>query len=957
MTSASERLRSRLLPPSAAFRLAEGGSKPFRESVNGVVDAWLGDLAGRPWKELGNAPSLKWVITFECGRFVAQTLALELNLARACGALKGASSRAKYRSFVDGAASDTYLDYIVSKYPALSEVLIRRVESGAAFHRLVLRAWHEDRVDIARTLGQEGGDVVDIRPLGDPHRGGLRASEVILDSGQSVLFKPSSAAPARFMQQLSAILADAADPPIRVPSLVARRSYHWQELVPQAGTSELDPHAFGSGLAVAHFASAADLHFENVTIKDGTLVALDCEAVLGSRPLEPDQIDLLQNDLSITALLPRLMSGGQGVIGPNWGFWGGNHRIFHGIPDFETLDDETDFLKYVQHRRVEPVQTWDRDSVAVTWDTLEDVLDAFESQFRNICARADLLTALIRRAAGRGLRGRVVMRPTQSYIDVLSRSSHPSHLLSWASYARSVRSALIELGGSLRLASLVDREVHSLLRGDIPAFWARCDSEQLLGCPLASGVGQALRRIDEAVAWPDRMVSLYRSDITSHIAAYVINDLVVRDVPPRGRLLTDSGQEASLHDGLRRSIRQIEESAWPGTIDSWVNVHRTGTGTWRRERSGVDLYSGSTGVHFALSQLEDPNQASTMFRIDALRRVLDAHRFTRPGAFDGQAGAIYALASVSSLAKLDDAHADGIRSSLLRGIERMAPLVEKDDSGDIISGSAGALAVLAGLVESRELEMSDVAGLGELCVDRIARLAQETTNGRIVWVQRRNSSGLEDEWHGGFAHGVAGIAWALRRWSALTGTPLALELAAGAEATQESLRRSEFDWDPHRTLFSDGEGRSGWCYGAEGVILARLDSGLMAEETREPGWYESLVSRLSATDQSEDLCICHGQAGRLVLWSRLARAATTVIGEVPEPLAAQLARDSAWLAQQLDRPIHPLASPFSRWSSSLMLGDSGVVHAIRSTLSPHASVLLLEVGQSAHLDERGDSVA
>jgi lantibiotic modifying enzyme len=299
---------------------------------------------------------------------------------------------------------------------------------------------------------------------------------------------------------------------------------------------------------------------------------------------------------------------------------------------------------------------------------------------------------------------------------------------------------------------------------------------------------------------------------------------------------------------------------------------------------GADLYQGSSGIGLFLTRLHTVTGERIWREVAqaALRHAvslsLQHSASAGCGLYTGLAGVAYAL-----MASTDSYGEPQRRQDLAALLDRIARVAPEQLPTGVLSGSAGLIAVLV------RWQLPGAAAHARHLAIRLAD--------HLLATARRTSEGwhwpLDSETNGsgqqGFAHGAAGLAWALIELAAATGEGRYRHAACeAARYARRGVNRS------HGTL--PGEGSSGasaasgsrwpgaWCHGAAGNALAALrcsllDAAPIWQSDAEQGIATLLEiledtggSVAGSTDPDDfalsrhalaglDASLCHGRAG------------------------------------------------------------------------------------------------
>jgi len=316
----------------------------------------------------------------------------------------------------------------------------------------------------------------------------------------------------------------------------------------------------------------------------------------------------------------------------------------------------------------------------------------------------------------------------------------------------------------------------------------------------------------------------------------------------------------------RIGARLCRDAIWAGQRCNWLGGYGDDPSAIVHCALDHYLYQGSSGIALFLFQLGAAT-GEKVFRITAegaLRRTLSKLgdvRAWRLGFYDGLAGIAYVAARAAEITG-DEAHA----SEALR----LAHELDADRARiDVINGSAG---VIAALLYLHRLRRGDF--LLELAIRHGQRLVDRANRSDAGWswtTADRQSRDLT-----GFAHGAAGIAWALLELFQITQEEKFRCAAAEAFRYEQSVYRSEEEnWpDFRRPSGVDPDGNAtfecalAWCHGAPGIGLSRLRAWQILGQEIHRG--EALAAIRTTSKSVGDLgegsySLCHGHAGNAEL--------------------------------------------------------------------------------------------
>jgi type 2 lantibiotic biosynthesis protein LanM len=470
-------------------------------------------------------------------------------------------------------------------------------------------------------------------------------------------------------------------------------------------------------------------------------------------------------------------------------------------------------------------------------------------------------------------------------------------------------------------------EQEALAQLDIPYFAAPANDnalplsaqqkiEQFFSQPSFNRVMDRLGRLNKAdLAW---QVDIIRASAYARLTADPHQTgLEDEDKSFHPSSLTRSIQPSALVQQAVKIAQELQERAISpanGRVAAWLGLdYLPELQRYQLQPLRYDFYSGNGGIALflaALAQVSGDTQfeRQALSALQLIRQALPQLASIRPGSdadkiikatyLGGAVGfgsLLYVLVRVSQL--LAD-------SALLAEAGQVAALITPeliaaDTKFDVMLGASGAILGLLTLYQA---------------TTDPAVLAQAVTCGRHLLAKRVASPTGHQVWptlHGkflsGFAHGAAGIAYALLRLhQTLQGTMMAED---GISDPSSFLTAAEEAMNYERSLFSVEAGNwpdlrkptempafaTGWCHGASGIGLARLGAWEMLNtplicQDIEAALYLTQQAGLADVDH-----LCCGNFGRLELLLVASRC-------LSRPELEDMARQqAAWLVNRANQ--------------------------------------------------------
>jgi lantibiotic modifying enzyme len=308
----------------------------------------------------------------------------------------------------------------------------------------------------------------------------------------------------------------------------------------------------------------------------------------------------------------------------------------------------------------------------------------------------------------------------------------------------------------------------------------------------------------------------------------------------------------------RIGARLCRDAIWHGGRCNWIGGSAEPAGGFTHAALGPALYSGTAGIALLLLRLYAATQEAIFRRTaeGALRQSLARRNDTSIGLFDGAAGIAYAAGCAAEITGEEDwlREAIGIAGSIAPRQGRI----------DIINGSAGIVAALLALAR-----MGGGGGLVEAAQPHAAFLMENANRGEGGW-----SWGTMEKRHAdltGFAHGAAGIGFALLEMFRATGDPTYRNAAEeGFRYEQGVFDATRGNWPDFRHAPQNGEFAFAvmWCAGAPGIGLSRLRAAeILGDAARREEGRVAIRTTIDWLEEAEDanFSLCHGLAGNAEL--------------------------------------------------------------------------------------------
>ncbi|MER6778772.1 MULTISPECIES: type 2 lanthipeptide synthetase LanM family protein [unclassified Streptomyces] len=966
----------------AAFPAGEAdGAAVFLPALRPLIDtAWAGTAAHVDLAD-GELAAVRTAFEERLGdrliRQSARTLVRELHRARTEGLLAGDTPRQRFAGFLARLGTRQGLAELFTRYPVLARMLGQACGHAAAATAELFERFTADRPEIVAGLlhGTDPGALVRVDlGRGDVHQGNRSVALLRFADGSTVVYKPRPIDQHLLLDQaVGWANAKVAGLGLRTPRSVRCEGYGWLEFIEHgwcASPTELDRfyRRQGALLALLYAVDGVDMHYENVIACGDQPVLVDAETLLhaglpaavtcGTDPAA----DALAASVYRTCLLPSLLIGENGAmdISALGGGEGGSYPS-DGLRWEAAGTDEMRLLRAPVATEAGQNRPGPQGRTAGHADHRAALLEGFRAGYDAITEhRAELLG---NGGAGAGSEsgsesgaggdggllarwatspGRLIARSTRLYTTLLDESTHPD-LLRDALTRDTVLAVLwTESEHDPARQRLIEDEIADLWSGDVPLFHHHPSDTALqtsrgtrLDGILPAPSLQAARAKIAAMGEVDRHDQEWIISATLAVTGANLSVGGPRStlagpagpvvVPEPSRLLAAA---CGIADGI--AARAVHG----GERVNWLGLEQVSGDHWAVLPMGGGLAQGYCGVALFLAQLGALTGAErytalarrALRPLPALLAALAADpglgATVGPGALHGIGGIVYTVARLAPLLGEDlrDCLPDALAALEHAALADTGEGAGEGDEGpaDLADGLAGALAAA---VAAQRAYGAVAQGVARRLADRLLVRAEKGL------AEQRPAAP-------GFAHGDAGIGWALLRYAAVleeAGEPGAAYARTGAALLRPALdeallRPADLDWHT---------GLAGTAVAAADV----LGSGALGGEGQRilGAELDRCAALLGAPSTSADLSLHSGDLGSLELLGVLA-------GQGHDGAKAALDLRAGEILGRLEDHGHRCGTPDHVPSPGFLTGLSGIGYALLRLGFPASvpSVLLLE---------------
>jgi type 2 lantibiotic biosynthesis protein LanM len=846
--------------------------------------------------ELADLPALFAPVLLErVSQALNRTLVLELNVARLQGDLSGDTEEERFSSFVQRLRDRDIALALLKEYPVLARhvwlCINQWVDSTCEF----LERLSADAEKISKTFCVDGqlGVLEQVQVgAGDRHRNGRSVTIASFSSGAKLVYKPRPLDIEEHFQGLLEWLNErGSHPPFKTLRILNRGAYGWVEFIAAEGcTSEEEVQRFferqGGYLALLYSLEATDFHFENLIASGEHPVLVDLEALFhptmgfeGTAQSLTAARDVINHSVLRVGILPQRRWMNEESDGVDISGLGGEKGQLSPRPNLYLEGMGTDMMRVsrkhfpISGRQNRPSLNNEGVDVLSYGDYL---VRGFTNIYRLLLAHQDELLAEdgpLAQFANDEIR--VLLRSTATYALFLRDSFHPDYLQDALDVECLFDGLWAGIAGRPYLSQVIPYEWEDLWNGDIPMFTTRPGA-----CDLWSSSGMCIEGFFKQPSMSlvqQRIAQLSERDLEQQLwfirASFLTTLSPGQDTGVRRGyepfIPTSSPEDTSFLKAAIDIGKRLADLALQTEDEvSWVGVKLLRDRIWSLQPLGTDLYDGIPGVALFLAYLDQVSQQRRYTDLAerslamSLRQLEQGKGNIRSiGGFEGWGGAIYATTHLGCLWE---------RADLLEKAYELAELIPEripEDKGfDILSGAAGCIGSLLSLY--RITGSRRVQEIAIQCGDHLLAHAQPMEHG-IGWVRE----GLWTRPLTGFAHGNAGIAWALLQLSSVSNQERFRTAALNALSYERSLfSAAARNWPDLRDRKLLGPPASdkkedffmtAWCHGAPGIGFSRLKS---LGDLDNPEIREEIDIALGTTLErgfGHTHSLCHGDLGNL----------------------------------------------------------------------------------------------
>ncbi len=783
-------------------------------------------------------------ICYEVYRNLYKTIIYEINYLSKNNFLQGKTPDERMGYFNKSYANNKkYLIKFYQEYQTVTILSFKKVKTEIEFIFEIIGRIRLHKKEVKEKFQIELGDK-GIRNIclgsGDTHQNGRSVAEIVLVSGEKFYYKPHQL---KIDEQFSKLLSwieksmiQAYD--FKLPEVISEEEYGFAECIEHKECNTVEDvkrfyHRCGELLTILYALNASDIHYENIIACGEYPVIIDLETLLHPRLSVKDNANAkssqikaakeYENSVVTIGMLPTYMKGKMEV--------GGLGAISEQSSSFKSdyiMDANNDNIhidrRYftVNTEKNNPILNGKAVDSELYISEIEkgftDMYYWIENNKKEFFAKIETLFI--------GLTGRVVVRPTYFYGQLLNIALHQQ--FSRKNFERQLILYRIAIEQYKEFPEVVKEEHRDLLSGDVPYFTFIIGEDVLISSQGKTVNNCRLEPLLDEIH--DKIQSFEKVDLNKQRQYIRASYITKKDVSDATKIVFGNCKENFTPEKWLKTAENIGdyiiENAIEGRNDfgnkdaSWVSVTLQGfeEDVWVPSVLGNEFYNGNEGISFLflylwkitgkLHYLEMAKKAAEP-SISFLKKGEGLTKMPI-GAFVGLGGSIYAL---YTLAKETN---DYQLSMLIKNIViKCGQIARYDKYNDFIAGTAGCLAVLLKIgKESKDVsEKTEVNNVIAILINQLRANAKEENN-MYYWECMLGKT------CSGFAHGSAGIhTYIYLAEKYLRENNLEHLINGSLEYERRHFNKKENNWirSQEEPFVSHA-----WCHGAPGILLSKL---------------------------------------------------------------------------------------------------------------------------------------
>lgn len=780
------------------------------------------------------------------------------------GQLNGHSSAEEYDDYVNKyLLNERECREFLKKYLVMTELLIRKIRDYINYVNEILQHFYQDREAISKEFHIEQ-NAMEITELSfnqdEEHFPGRMVAQILLKGGERIYYKPHSLLLTKQYQKIENWLWEKMGLEKSRHWVVSGDDYGWEQEVIEAEckyAKEIKEFYYrcGAECCLTYVLGMTDIHMDNVIAHGKYPVIIDTEFMFDRRIEVGTQGKNLQQNLMDTVMHTGFVPNGMGTMHINVSVLNtcDERRLPVKMPMVINKGTSEMNISYyypkLSHKKNVPIYEG-------KYISFENYMDEFISGFRKAydCIKADseVLAGMCQPIMKKKVR--YLFRNTQEYYMYITSFNFPELMRNQAKRQLSLwhMNRGLHCNEKYRV-KILTYEMQCVYDGIVPIFYAE-------GRNLLMGNGEYIKNYfqrDNEQQLKLRVEKL--SDWDKDFQTKVIQSVLLMYAKKKESWDGQLGQlQPKIGELTAERIAKwvFNAAVLTGDKMEWTSVIYGKDGWTKAGKADIYLYNGLSGILLFFEAMWQKKYKDAYYSvIEQLKKQLfehtdiliqngSSHQSDRMGLFDGEASVAFTYWIMYKLTA---------EEKYMIYAKKQCQFVlnngYQEDSDDLIQGRTGIIILILLMYKTTK--------------DRTyLDTAQKAGKNLVESIQLKNCLA-------GMAHGYSGMAVAM----ALLGKHIGEENYK--EIVLELCRKEDQLFDCSVNNWLDiREGRENprntiaWCHGSAGILLARAlihkISGLSINQLFKGIPLNQVIDQMCQTEKT-DWCLCHGQAGLLIV--------------------------------------------------------------------------------------------
>lgn len=540
----------------------------------------------------------------------------ELHEQKKQGLLKGENENEELKYFLENISQKDNIIRFFNKYPVLCRKLYQVSKMQVDYIITLLQNIVNDWPCIVKEFDLKSEKLTSVNfGQGDTHQDGKTVAILHFGESKKIVYKPKNLQIAKLYNSLINFLnKEDKFLDLKYANIVVNKDYSYEEFITNIDAKSLNEvseyyYRYGQVMGICYLLNASDIHFENIISSGDMPHIIDLETlffnVIPRTGMSDDVLvkaqEILLNNIDNTLLIPielKLDSNGSTVDFSGLSY--GEQKINKKRYVLNNIDNSN--VKYVESNIVIPQSgnvVRHKNEIIDYKEFIDNIIEGFKCTCSIVMENKEHIIKIIDDYKNQIIR--VIPRSTDKYVQFLQYTYHPSALKSYLNL-ESILENLYAL--PFKEKKIIKSEYLDLLNGDVPVFFSRIDSKDIIdskGCFIKdvyfrnnySLVHDKIKKLDNSRC--NNQIAIIQSNIAK-LPNHDVDDFPIEDIK-----LNDS-EILQVIENTLESI--LEKGIIHKNLITWIDMLQDSSGKKNAQILNTNLYDGISGVSLVLIYLK-----------------------------------------------------------------------------------------------------------------------------------------------------------------------------------------------------------------------------------------------------------------------------------------------------------------------------------------------------------------